>query len=545
MTATDQLVAGMQALDRGDWQAASHAFEDSLEQGHSAEALDGLGQARWWLNDLDRAIELRADAYARYVETGHAAPAIRIAAWLAREHFTVRGDLAVAGGWISRALTLAEKVGECAEVGWLALIQSALAGDPEQMKQLADRAIEIGRRVGDSDLEVVGLSAKGLAHVYAVEVGEGMVLLDEAMAAAMGGEVKSFWAFSDVYCNTLLACDRAGDFERAEQWCRVVMEMCQRKDTKPLFPFCHVTYGAILTATGRWAEAEQELALALQLFDRGHRGMRVIALARLADLRLRQGRIEEAAALLAGLEEHPLAVRAAARMLLLTGRPSVAAGLVRRRLDLVGMQSALAAPLLPLMAEAQLAIGNITAATETVEALATLAKRSEQRCVRADAEMWQGAVAAAHEHSAARSHLERAIELYRELELPLEEARARLSAADVIAAADVELAITYLNAALAIFERLDARLDADVAAERLRRLGRAPSLRPRTDGMLTLREEQVLRLVVEGLSNAEIARRLFISPKTAEHHVGAVLRKLGLRNRTEAATYVARNAGMR
>jgi DNA-binding NarL/FixJ family response regulator len=323
------------------------------------------------------------------------------------------------------------------------------------------------------------------------------------------------------------------------------MEMCQRKDTKPLFPFCHVTYGAILTATGRWAEAEQELALALQLFDRGHRGMRVIALARLADLRLRQGRIEEAAALLAGLEEHPLAVRAAARMLLLTGRPSVAAGLVRRRLDLVGMQSALAAPLLPLMAEAQLAIGNITAATETVEALATLAKRSEQRCVRADAEMWQGAVAAAHEHSAARSHLERAIELYRELELPLEEARARLSAADVIAAADVELAITYLNAALAIFERLDARLDADVAAERLRRLGRAPSLRPRTDGMLTLREEQVLRLVVEGLSNAEIARRLFISPKTAEHHVGAVLRKLGLRNRTEAATYVARNAGMR
>jgi DNA-binding NarL/FixJ family response regulator len=543
MTATDQLADGMLALDRGDWHAASDAFEASLQDGESAEALDGLGQARWWLNDLDQAIDLRASAYARYVEGGRPAPAIRIAAWLAREHFTVRGDLAVAGGWISRAASLAEKVGDCPEVGWLALIQSALAADPEQMKQLADRAIDIGRRLGDTDLEVVGLSAKGLAHVYAVEVSDGMELLDEAMAAAMGGEVKSFWAFSDVYCNTLLACDRAGDFERAEQWCRVVMEMCQRKDTKPLFPFCHVTYGAILTATGRWAEAEQELALALRLFDNGHRGMRVIALARLADLRLRQGRIEDAAALLAGFEEHPLAIRASTRLLLLTDRPSVAAGLVRRRLDLVGMESALAAPLLPLMAEAQLAIGNVTAATETVQMLIALADRSEQRSVRADAEMWQGAIAAAREQSTARDHLERAIELYRELELPLEEARARLLAADVIREAEPELAITYLNSALGIFERLDARLDADIAAERLRRLGRAPSSRPRTDGALTAREEQVLRLVVEGLSNAEIARRLFISPKTAEHHVGALLRKLGLRNRTEAATYVARNAG--
>jgi DNA-binding CsgD family transcriptional regulator len=45
----------------------------------------------------------------------------------------------------------------------------------------------------------------------------------------------------------------------------------------------------------------------------------------------------------------------------------------------------------------------------------------------------------------------------------------------------------------------------------------------------------VLALLAEGLTNAEIGTRLFISAKTAEHHVGHVLAKLGVRSRAEAA----------
>ncbi|MFT4108042.1 ATP-binding protein [Propionicimonas sp.] len=97
--------------------------------------------------------------------------------------------------------------------------------------------------------------------------------------------------------------------------------------------------------------------------------------------------------------------------------------------------------------------------------------------------------------------------------------------------------------------RLGARAFADAAARRLRIDGvtHIPrGVRPRTlndpDG-LTVREGEVLALLAEGRTNAEIASRLHLSVKTAGHHVSAILAKLGARTRTEAAAIARERAG--
>jgi DNA-binding CsgD family transcriptional regulator len=106
-----------------------------------------------------------------------------------------------------------------------------------------------------------------------------------------------------------------------------------------------------------------------------------------------------------------------------------------------------------------------------------------------------------------------------------------------------------MREALAILTGLGAEPAADRVRERMRRAGvkRVPA-RPRAStraapAQLTRRQLEVLALLDDGLSNAEIAQRLFISEKTAIHHVSAILRKLGVGTRGEAAA-VARKIGI-
>jgi DNA-binding CsgD family transcriptional regulator len=98
-----------------------------------------------------------------------------------------------------------------------------------------------------------------------------------------------------------------------------------------------------------------------------------------------------------------------------------------------------------------------------------------------------------------------------------------------------------LRAALAELQRLGARAAAGLVARRLRELGarglpRGPRESTRENAFqLTQRETEVLELVAQGLRDADIAERLFLSEKTVNHHVSAILRKLGVSTRTQAA----------
>jgi DNA-binding NarL/FixJ family response regulator len=127
--------------------------------------------------------------------------------------------------------------------------------------------------------------------------------------------------------------------------------------------------------------------------------------------------------------------------------------------------------------------------------------------------------------------------------MPVDLAKARLELARAVAADRPEVAVAEATAALEAFEHLRAARDADAAAALLRSLGGPARTGPRGHEALTRREAEVLELLGHGLGNAEIGDRLFISRKTAEHHVGRVLTKLGLRSRAEAAAHAVRQAG--
>jgi DNA-binding NarL/FixJ family response regulator len=101
-----------------------------------------------------------------------------------------------------------------------------------------------------------------------------------------------------------------------------------------------------------------------------------------------------------------------------------------------------------------------------------------------------------------------------------------------------------IEEALEIFLGLGAAPAADRVRQRLRRLGiRRRGARAATRGHpagLTPREAEILALIAEHLSNPAIAERLFVSAKTVEHHVSALLAKLGAASREEAAALAHR-----
>lgn len=140
----------------------------------------------------------------------------------------------------------------------------------------------------------------------------------------------------------------------------------------------------------------------------------------------------------------------------------------------------------------------------------------------------------------ARTHWHRAITVFHRSGRTVDGALARLELARLIADDRPDAAIAELEAAHTVFETAGARRSADEATALLRTLGGTPKTGPKQKSTLTRREAEVLELLAHGLTNAEIADRLFISPKTVEHHVSRILDKLGLRSRVEAATYALR-----
>jgi DNA-binding CsgD family transcriptional regulator len=141
--------------------------------------------------------------------------------------------------------------------------------------------------------------------------------------------------------------------------------------------------------------------------------------------------------------------------------------------------------------------------------------------------------AAGGDTGAGMNHLERALRLAENLAQPFELARCLFVHGRLLRRArQKKLAEASLRRSGDIFDELGARLWSGRASEELTRVG----LRRSQTGVLTPGEERVAGLAAEGLTNREVAERLFMSPKTVDATLARVYRKLGVRSRTELAS---------
>jgi DNA-binding NarL/FixJ family response regulator len=230
---------------------------------------------------------------------------------------------------------------------------------------------------------------------------------------------------------------------------------------------------------------------------------------------------------------------------LLAGELDLAEAVARRGLDGIRHDVLHAGQLRSLLVEIELSRDAVDVAARHAEALTELAERAAHRPLLAQADVARGRVAAARlDFDAAVDAFEQARSHLDGDQRPLLAGTIALELAEVLSAAGSRgAAVDQARAAAAIFDRLGAAQLVDRTEAVLRLLG----VRPRSTGRrpavavagLTEREQQVLDLLREGLTNPEIGERLFISAKTVEHHVGRVLAKLGVRNRAEAAAVAA------
>ena len=103
-----------------------------------------------------------------------------------------------------------------------------------------------------------------------------------------------------------------------------------------------------------------------------------------------------------------------------------------------------------------------------------------------------------------------------------------------------DVPVAELEAAIRTLHRGGAWLDPSVAGTVMGEVAR-PHPAPPGPGLLTPREREVLALLGEGLSNRQLAERLYVAEKTVKTHVSAILSKLGLADRTQAALYAVRH----
>ena len=522
------------AWARADWAEAYDAFRAEDPSALTARDLERLADAAWWISKLEESLDARQRAYGAFAAEGDERAAGAAAARLSIEHFT-RDEPSIGAGFLMRAQRHLQDVPACPEQGFLAVIESAVArfaGDLDGAIDASRRAIEIAESFGDRNIVALAIHAEGLALIDAGRVPQGVALLDEAMSAALNGDLSPYFT-GIIYCNLIQACLELSDVRRAGEWSDAARIWCDALQPDAPFPgMCRVNRAEVARLRGAWPEAEAEAVLASEQLVDLEPGLAATAFNQVGEIRRRTGDVDGAEAAFA--KAHELGADPQPGLALLRfAQGKVEAARTALRLALSAEhQRPRRSRLLAAQVEVALAAEDLDEARGAADELETIAGEAGTPALAAAADTALGAISLAEgDGPAALERLGRASTAWHELKLPYEAAKARVLYARAIrAGGDEEGAQLELRSALAAFERLGAHPDAATTA---RLLGGSEVV----PGGLTARELEVLRLLAAGKTNRDIAVELVISEHTVARHLQNMYAKLGVTSRSGATAF--------
>ena len=526
-----------QAFRRQAWSEAYSAFRSSDEDSElSGTDLDRFGLVAYLIGRDEEGARIWERAHTMFLEAGERPSAARCAFWLGMA-FMDRGEMAHAGGWLSRSRRILDDVStECAEHGYLLVpqgLQLLEEGDATKAKELLEAARAIGQRFNEEDLIALGCLGSGQSSIRQGDVLEGTTLLDEAMVTALSGAASPL-VTGIIYCAVVEACIEMFDLRRAQEWTEALARWCAAQpDLVPFKGRCQVYRSEVLQIQGNWqgafeaaCDAERDLsgppqhpAVGAAYYQQGEL------------LRLR-GALSDADEAFRRAEQWGRSPEPGRALLRLAQRRNDAARSAIQHALHESRNRYSRAHLLAAAAEIFLAVGDISAAREAKNELCALATALEVPWVTAEANRAAGAVWLGEGHPrAAADSLRVALGVWQTFAAPFEVARTHaLLAQAAREQGDLEAADAHLAAATLTFRQLGADYELRMLAGASGGPGAAP-------GGLTSREVEILKLIATGMTNRAIAANLTISEKTVANHVANVLGKLGLSSRAAATAY--------
>jgi class 3 adenylate cyclase len=461
------------ALKRHEWRDAYDALTEVDRAGSlSAEGLALLASAAYWTAHPDETVADLERAYNAYLEEGDHASAAMMAFRVAEQH-GMRMAMPQATGWATRAQHLGEEDPAWPVHGWLTWMRGLLAwfqADFDAAIAYYDESAGLASGSGDRDLYWMSIHDKGHALCLLGRVEEGMTLLDEAMAAVVGGELGPD-AAGYVYCGMIGACSKLGDYGRASEWTEATLRWCERESV-PAFPgVCRIHKAELMRLRGSLTKAEEEARLACEELPRFNffSGLGP-ANYEIGEVRRRLGDFRGAEEAYARAHEFGYNPQPGLSLVRLAqGKVETAAAWIGQALDGAGGNRCLQLKLLAAQAEVALAAGELETAASAADELELIVGHYKAPALHALAASVRGAVRLAQgKPDEALRELRRAQQGWQEVDAPLEVADVRVLLGRAFGAmGDDEAAALELNAARATFERLGARPAAELTGRLL------------------------------------------------------------------------------